>query len=191
MIEVDRTLSGGERALLVGFKGAEIISIEMALAAPPEVAWNTVRLHTDKGSFDVNCLLELAPVNDEGEDDDLGVVSVDLAPASQLEVPSIATDVIRLEIGRKIIEVEIVDDNQRIYENERLFYSRKTTKAIIFYTDEDCLVLDRHNWFDEMMFVTQGPDAESLLEDEWADWEDIEEEEPGIHYEFTMSRETL
>lgn len=191
MINIDKTLSVEEKAIAKSLVGRTIASIDAALAAPPNIAWNTVRLHTDAGSVDVSCLLQALPVNGQGDDEELGVISVSKAPDVPLEVPTISADTQTAQLGLRVTGVELVDDALTVLEDGTPTYRRATTKAIVLRTDGDSIALDRQAWFDEMLAVNVSTDDKDLVFDEWADFEDDEEEEPGVHYEFSNRWERL
>lgn len=191
MINVDKTLSPEERATLKSLVGRTVRSIDAALAAPPNIAWNTVRLHTDAGSVDVSCLLQTLPVNGQGDEEEFGVVSVAEAADTPLEVPTISADTQTAQLGFEVTGIDIVNDSLSVYVDGAPTYRRTTTKTIVLRTEGDSLAFDRQAWFDEMLAVNFGKDDEDLVFDEWADFEDDETEEPGVHYEFSMAWESL
>lgn len=183
MIEVNKTLNEDEKDILCSLVGSTILTFEAALAAPPEIAWNMVRVHTDSGSIDVSCLLESMPVSLEGDEDEHGIVSIARASAERLEVPGISADTSSYEVNKLLTAAGVVNDRTEIYENGELGYRSVTTKAIVLFTEAGTLVFDRQAWFDETLAIGWGEDPKKLVFDEWAGWEDDEEEEPGIHYD--------
>ena len=191
MVTVTRTLSETEKGILASLVGSRLVSAEAALAAPPDGAWNTVRLRTDRGSVDVSCLLETLPLNDVGDEEEFGVLSVAPAGEGHLEVPGVSADVCELPLSGAVTGVEVRGGRLDLYERGELVYSRETSKAVVLLTDLGALCLDRQAWFEEMLTVSGGPDPDALVCDEWAGWEDDEEEEPGIHYEFSKTAERL
>lgn len=183
MIEVNKTLNEDEKDILRSLVGSTILTLEAALAAPPEIAWNTVRVHADSGSIDVSCLLESMPVGLEGDEDEHGIVSIARASAERLEVPGISADTSSYEVNKLVTGTGVVNDRMEVYENGELGYRSVTTKAIALFTEAGTLVFDRQAWFDETLAIGWGEDPKKLVFDEWAGWEDDEEEEPGIHYD--------
>lgn len=191
MIEVDKTLSEKERRILQSMVGKTITSIDAALAAPPNIAWNTVRLHTDGGTIDVSCQLQTLPVNAEEDVEEFGIVSISAAPNEPLEVPTISADTQAAQLKLEITDVQLVNDALEVSENGALTYRRTTTKAVVFRCGRTSLALDRQAWFDEMLAVNESTDDTGLVFDGWADFEDDEEEEPGVHYGFSTTWESL
>lgn len=191
MVTAIKTLSDTEKDILASLVGSRLVRVEAALAAPPDGAWNTVRLRTDRGSVDVSCLLETLPLNDVGDEEEFGVLSVAPAGEGRLEVPGVSADVCELPLSGAVTGVEVRGDRLDLYERGELVYSRETSKAVVLLTDLGAFCLDRQVWFEEMLTISSGPDPDALVCDEWAGWEDDEEEEPGIHYEFSKTAERL
>ncbi len=183
MIEVNKTINEDEKDILRSLVGSTIQTLEAALAAPPEIAWNTVRVHADSGSIDINCLLESMPVGLDGSEDEHGVVSIVRASDERLEVTGISADTSSYEINKLVTAAGVVNDCMEVYENGELGYRSVTTKAIVLFTKAGALVFDRQAWFDETLAIGWGVNPNKLVFDEWAGWEDDEEEEPGIHYD--------
>lgn len=191
MIEVSRILSDNERSLLTSLLDSRLDTIDAALAAPPDTAWHVVRLHTSKGAIDITCLPETLPINDEGDSEEFGVIGVSQVPDVPLKVPDISCDTTVFHIGRTITGAIIAGDRLRLYERGIEVYERTTSKAIVIETDGDAIAIDRQAWFEEMLTISQGPDSDALITDEWAEWTDDEEEDPGIHYAFSSMFERL
>jgi hypothetical protein len=70
------------------------------------------------------------------------------------------------------------------------FCEKRFTKAIVFYFSDECMVLDKLVWFDEMLRVSFGEEPESLLYDESLDWK-TEEDENGVAFEYSMEKVNL
>ena len=191
MVTAIKTLSDTEKDILASLVGSRLVRVEAALAAPPDGAWNTVRLRTDRGSVDVSCLLETLPLNDVGDEEEFGVLSVAPAGEGRLEVPGVSADVCELPLSGAVTGVEVRGDRLDLYERGELVYSRETSKAVVLLTDLGAFCLDRQVWFEEMLTISSGPGPDALVCDEWDGWEDDEEEEPGIHYEFSKTAERL
>ena len=191
MVTAIKTLSDTEKDILASLVGSRLVRVEAALAAPPDGAWNTVRLRTDRGSVDVSCLLETLPLNDVGDEEEFGVLSVAPAGEGRLEVPGVSADVCELPLSGAVTGVEVRGDRLDLYERGELVYSRETSKAVVLLTDLGAFCLDRQVWFEEMLTISSGPGPDALVCDEWDGWEDDEEEEPGVHYEFSKTAERL
>lgn len=62
MVTVTKTLSQTEKDLLASLVGPRLVCAGAALAAPPDGAWSTVRLRTDRGGVDVSCVFRQVKV---------------------------------------------------------------------------------------------------------------------------------
>ena len=89
MINEDKRISAQEHGLLKELIGQKIIKIEAAIASPPNVAWNTIRIHAENTSIDVSCFLIELAINEEDDVDGFGVVSIQRAPESKLAADTI------------------------------------------------------------------------------------------------------
>ena len=60
----------------------------------------------------------------------------------------------------------------------------------MFYFEDECMVIDKLAWFDEMLRVSFGSSPEKLLYNESLDWEsDIEED--GVAFEYSLKKISL
>jgi hypothetical protein len=143
MVSVAKTLSQEEKDILASLVGSRLVRAEAALAAPPDGAWNTMRLRTDRGSVDVSCLLETLPLNDVGDEEEFGVLCVARAGEGRLEVPGVSADVCELPLSGTVTGVEVRGDRLDLYERGELIYSRETSKAVVLLTDLGAVCLDR------------------------------------------------
>lgn len=191
MVEVDKQISSEEESLLKTMVGTTLLYLEAKIVAPPDMAWNVVRLHTTGGALDVRCLLRNLPINDEGDEEEFGLISVAESEGGALSIPGVSADVFRIDVGKIVTGIEVVNDRMGLFESGEEIYRRTTTKAIVVHVGEEVVCLDRPVWFDEMLSIGRGPSLKGLITDEWADWEDDEEEEPGIHYEFSVQHKLI
>ena len=190
MISVDKRIGAEEVALLKGLIGKELREVEAAIAAPPNVAWNTVRLHADACSLDINCFLNNVAINDEGDADEFGVISVISATNDNLKVKTISSVTEKLTINKQVTEIEVFETKIISKYGKVPFCEKQFTKAIVFYFKDECMVIDKLAWFDEMLRVIFGSRPEKLLYDESLDWEsDIEEDD--VTFEYSLKKIAL
>ena len=65
MVKEDRRIKTNEVKLIKGLIGKKLVKAEGAIASPPNVAWNTIRLHANNNySLDINCYLEKVKINE-------------------------------------------------------------------------------------------------------------------------------
>jgi len=168
-----RNLDNNQIALLDNLIGATLESIDAVLADNSNTAWNTVRVHTSNGSIDINCFLEELAINDEGDVDEFGIVSVQNAPNFPLEVEAISADTTKRDVNKEITGINIVTNTlETFYGNNQLVH-RETVQAIIFELDSSIfLALDREVWFEEELTIKWGNDLDGLIFDDSESWED-------------------
>ena len=189
MQRIHKVLSDVQQKLLASYIGANLLGYE-AVFAGPNLAWNTVRVHTSRGSFDIHCFLEALPVNDDGDTDEFGILSVCESDDSLLEVDDISADTTSLEIGKEIVDVGIVTNTlDSFYDNEQLVH-RENVQAVFFELDDGSfMVLDREVWFEETLTIKQGHNLESLIYDDSESWEnDLDDPETRFEYSSRIER---
>ena len=81
-----------ERDLLKRAKGAMLLSIDAVLAAPPDNAWNTVRLHFEGFDIDVNNRLGDIVFDELGTLEEFGLLSVEESSGEVLDIPEVGAD---------------------------------------------------------------------------------------------------
>ncbi len=190
MINEDRRIRKQEIELLSVLKGSKLLKVEAAIAAPPNVAWNTVRIHSENYSIDVNCLLEEVKINEEGDFEEFGVISVDKVTSEKLDISSISPETEEIVVNKKIDKIEIFETSTVAKFQGIPFCEKRFTKAIVFSFRDECLVVDKLAWFDEMLRVSFGKNPEDLLYDESQDWEP-DEDENRVSFEYSIEKVEL
>ena len=180
-----------QKQLLKNLAGATLEYIDAVLADDVNTAWNTVRVHTSSGSVDVNCLLEELAINNDGDTDEFGIISVREADASLLKVDTISTDTTSIEIGKIIANVGFITNTlDSFYNNEQLVH-RENVQAVFFeLNDGSFLILDREVWFEEALTIKQGMILDELIYDDSESWED-DPDDPRTRFEYTTRVERL
>ncbi|MGI6046170.1 MAG: hypothetical protein ACOYCA_04955 [Eggerthellaceae bacterium] len=180
-----------ERDLLKRAKGAMLLSIDAVLAAPPDNAWNTVRLHFEGFDIDVNNRLGDIVFDELGTLEEFGLLSVEESSGEVLDIPEVGADTTVFQIGEVVVGVSVVNDIAGIYGDDALVARLEYPQAIAFRTDGGIIMLDKEVWFSEMIVIKRGDDIEGLLYDESVNWEDDPEEDPSTHFEFRTEVEEL
>lgn len=189
MIKEDKRISNAEKELLKSFIDKNLVKIQSAVASPPDVAWNTVRLHFDDGNtMDVSCNLDEVAINDEGDYDDFGVISITKAPSAELSVPSISSPTEELAVNKTVQKIRIFESKTTALSQGVSFCERLFTKAIAFYFEEGCMTVDKLAWFDEMLRVRFGNDPNTMLYDESQDWMNDDCE---VTFEYSLEEKEL
>ena len=186
MITLCKTLDDHQIELLRGLIGSQLKSYDAALAAPPDIAWNSVRLHTSAACVDINCLLANVAIDGYGNKDEHGIISIASGQDETLDVPEVSCDTSIFRVDKPITGISLVTETLSVFNHGSSFYQATTTKSVIIHLPDDIIVLDRQAWFDESLAIGRGTNFDELIFDEWADWEDDEEEEPGVHYESSI-----
>lgn len=181
MLDVNRTIDPGQE-LLRSAIGSVITSLDVVIVARDNVAWNTVRVNTTAGSFDVSNLVEELSVNGGGDVEGFGVLSVAEAATPTLEVDGVDRDASSRPVGEGVAGVTLVNGRVTTFDEGTAVVRRAYTQAIAFELQSgDLLVLDKGAWFGETVSVAMGTALGDLVYDDSADWED-DPEEPSIHF---------
>lgn len=191
MEHVNKRFSQVEKSLLKRMKGSQLLSIDAALAAPPDNSWNTVRLHFEDFDIDVNNYLNEIVVDEFGTLEEFGLLSVAETTEKTLDIPEVGTDTTVFEIMEKIGSVSVINDVAEIYGNEELVAKLEYPQAIALHTESGVIMLDKEVWFSEMIVIKHGESIDELLYDESVNWEDDPEEDPTTHFEFRTEIQSL
>ena len=185
MVKEDRRIKTNEVKLIKGLIGKKLVKAEGAIASPPNVAWNTIRLHTNNNySLDINCYLEKVKINEENDTDEFGVISVKSAKGNKLVVNSILSETEDFVVNKTIEKIEVLESKTVAFLQCIPFCEKLFTKALVFYFNDGCMVIDKLAWFDEMLRISFGESPKNLLYDESQDWES---EEDGNEVSFKYS----
>lgn len=126
--------------------------------------WNAVRLLAPGSRIDINCTMESIPVNDNGEVEEFGVVSVRTAPPEKLEVEGVRSEPSTFSVGKVIERIAVLDWTGTILFEEAPILETSFTQAIAFLMDDgEWLAFDQAVSFGEELFVRQGKRLEELL----------------------------
>lgn len=189
MIKEDNRISKKERGLLKELVGRRITRIEAAIVSPPNVAWNTIRIHSENTSIDVNCYLTQVAINDDGDSDEFGVISICKAPKSKLSIDTISSETEVFEIDKMVKCITVLENKVIALENKRPFCEREFTKSIVIDFEDETLLIDKLAWFDEMLKFSLGSDVQRFIYDESHDWESDEDDD--ITFEYTLKKVEL
>lgn len=182
MLDVNKAIDHAGQELLRSAIGSVITSLDAVIVARDNVAWNTVRVNTTAGSFDVSNLVEDLPVNGDGDVEGFGVLSLAEAATPTLEVDGVDRDVTTCPIGEAAAGVTLVNGRVTTFDEGTALVRRAYTQAIAFELQSgDLLVLDKGAWFGEMISIAMGTTLGDLVYDDSADWED-DPEEPSVHF---------
>ncbi len=184
MEHVNKRLAEAEELLLQRAKGSKLLSMDAVLAAPPDNAWNTVRLHFEDFDIDINNYLHEIVVDEFGTLEEFGLLSVAEATAETLDIPEVGTNTTVFTVNERVVDLAIVNDIAEIYGNGTLVAKLEYPQAIALHTESGIIMFDKEVWFSEMVVIKRGEKLDELLYDESINWEDDPEEDPTTHFEF-------
>lgn len=187
----DRRFTQKEEALLRMAKGTKLLTLDAVLAAPPDNAWNTVRLHFDGFDIDINNHLHDIVVDELGTLEEFGLLSVTKAGPETLDIPEVGADTTVFRIDETLRGIAVVNDIADVFGNGSLVARIEYPQAIVLATDTGVIVLDKEVWFSETIVIKEGKNADELIYDESVNWEDNPEEDPTTHFEFSTETQEL
>lgn len=191
MTSTDKDLSPKERSILRDMVGRELLSVDAVIVARGDLGWNTVRLHLDGVDVDVDNRLVDVVVDEFGTIEEFGLLSVRRSSAETLSLPDVGADTTTRPVVRVVTGVSVLANDITIHGGGTPVASLSYPQAIIVGVGDECLVLDKENWFSETIAVKAGPDPLALVYDGAVDWEDDPDEDPTTHYEFSSRVEEL
>lgn len=190
MIPENHMFSQAELDLLLSAKGKTLRTIDAAIVARDDFAWNTVRLHFDGLNLDVNNRLGEIDVDELGTLEEFGLLSISQGATERLALAEVSVGITVISVDSPVNEIEVVVDNAEVFGDGRRVASLAYPQAVIFHCADDVIVLDKEVWFSEMIAVKRGETDEGLVYDDGVNWED-DPEDPSTHYEFTQHRLVL
>lgn len=180
----DKRFSAEEIQLLASMAGQKLCSIDAVVVARDNLAWNTVRLHFAEVHVDLNNYLGEIVVDEFGSIDEFGLLSVSPASSEQLEIAEVGANTKTIDVGRKITEVQVVNNIIDVFGDGEKVATVVYPQAVVLMHDQGFIVLDKENWFSEMIAVKMANRIEGLIYDDSVNWEDDPEEDPSTHYSF-------
>ncbi len=150
------------------------------------VFWDVVRIRLEDGSaVDVrNCLEELV-LGDDGETEELGVVSIGRGQAGPPRFEGM-DDPVFLDVQQAVRRVGLVQNRVVVSSAGQRLSDRSYIQATILeLSDGMMLAIDKQTWFEEMLVVSMGRCVEELIRDESVDWEDDPLDAPLDHFDFS------
>jgi hypothetical protein len=181
MSGVNKTINVDGMKVLRSIVDEAIVSLEAVIVARDNVAWGVVRLNTTSGPVEVRNRIEELPINDEGETDEFGVLSV-MVTNGAFVVDDVDQEASVCPLDETVTGITLINGRVVTYEDGEAIADRSYTQAIVFeLASGEYLVLDKGAWFSEMISINMGPSPSVFISDDSEDWED-DPEEPSIHY---------
>ena len=182
---VNTALSDESAALLMQSIGSRIVSLDAAIVASDNIAWNVVRITFDSFALDVRCDLEDRTISEDSETEEYGVLSVLLASDEPLVVNGTSARTLTCPVEAVVKDVLVLDGRVDAFWDGEQVNSRVFTQAIGFKLGEyDWLVLDKETWFGDMIAINRGERLDELVRDSSIDWEK-DPETPEQHFVYS------
>jgi hypothetical protein len=113
--------------------------------------------------------------NHFGKNDDVGVFKIGDSCQQELERISETDSLIHSQIGRKIVGIKVVNENQRLYNKSQKFNVWLTRGIIFQFENGEELSLEKQVWFSQMIAIKEGTkllDKFSSLDAFLEEWRD-------------------
>lgn len=172
MTPVDKTITTEELSLLRSLVGQRVLSFE-ASPIGGTTYYEKVRLSCDGASIVISNTFE--PM-DVGYIAGCGKENVGLIRVENDKGALVLSDVengpenATIEVGSRIISVEVVNDRITIRKGDNVTNSFAWTQAIILHLEDGDLVIDRNIWFEVFLDVFVTADSQRSLRNTCADW---------------------
>ena len=163
-------------------------SVDAVIVARDNMSWNVVRLHFDGLDLDIRNTLSDIKIDEFGTLEEFGLLSVQVADGAILQVSETHTDATVLDMNMLLRGIWVQVNRVDVYGDDQLVASVLYPQALGFELDEGVLVLDKEEWFSEMIAVKYARGTAPAVYDECVNWEDDSAEDSGTHYEFSAER---
>ncbi len=181
----NKVFKENEVEFLLKAKSRTLKSVDLIVVARDNLGWNTARIHiNDDINIDLNNNLESIVIDEFGNSDEFGILSLDRSSNKVLELADVCENASTFIINKRIKDVLLVEDTISVFGNEKKVSELSYVQAIAFDLEDGFLVLDKETWFSEMIAIKEGNDLQELIYDDSANWEDSIEDDPTTHYEF-------
>lgn len=187
----DKRFSAREINLLASLKRKKLESIDAVIVARDNFAWNTIRLHFADDHIDLNNYLGEIVVDEFGTIDEFGLLSINPASSERLNIAGVSANTSTFDVGQEIIGIQIINNIIDVFGNGEKVATVAYPQAVVLRLNHGVIVLDKENWFSEMIALKMADSIEGQIYDDSVNWEDNPEEDPSTHYSFKMETVTL
>lgn len=185
MKNTDKRFSAQEIETLRSMKGKTLETIEGVLVARGNLAWNTVRLHFTDLHIDLNNRLGEIVIDEFGNKDEFGLMSLSNSSADTLTIPDVGADTTSLAVNKTVEDVLVVNNKITISGDGAPVAELVYPQAVALKFADSVVLLDKETWFSEMIAIKFGENEEGLLYDDSPNWED-DEDSPDTHFDFVV-----
>ena len=145
------TLTEEMLRLLKDLKFSDFISYEGAKTS--NTFYGNLRIHTDKRSIELCNIERTMPFFDISED--IACLECKLSDPTVTFKPHSTEPFEVFEMGGRIESIEIINDKIDVNDGE---YEISFDRAIIFRTNEKCIMFSRGVWFSEVIMIYENDD---------------------------------
>lgn len=135
--------------------------------------YGIVGICTDKSAYAFTNAIQV--MDYYGADEDVAVFRLEKRADSEIESLISGNTMIELPVKKTIKEIYIINEHQKVFENEKQTYDVWLTRGIIFRLEDDTEIsLEKNVWFSEMITVDKGNNLLSKftpVEEFSEDWE--------------------
>ena len=135
--------------------------------------YGIVGICTDKSAYAFTNAIQV--MDYYGADEDVAVLRLEKRADSEIESLISENTMIELPVKKTIKEIDIINEHQKVFENDKQTYDVWLTRGIIFRLEDDTEIsLEKNVWFSEMITVDKGNNLLSKftpVEEFSEDWE--------------------
>ncbi len=125
-----------------------------------QAVFGIVGIYTEQGCYALTN--EIETLDHFGADEDVAVFRFKTSQDSEIHSLLDGISMVETPVGRKIKEIRIVNENQRLFKNNEQTYDVWVTRGIIIILEDDREIsFEKQVWFSEMISVNRG---ENLIE---------------------------
>lgn len=119
------------------------------------VVYGIVGICTDKSAYAFTNKIQV--MDYYGTNEDVAIFRVEKCEDSTIKSLIKENTMIELPINKKIKEIDIINENQKVFENNKQIYDVWLTRGIIFRLEDNTEIsLEKNVWFSEMITVDEG-----------------------------------
>ncbi len=166
---VDERIGLEERKILENCIGKELISITHDAFDFNNSVSQRVQVDVDNSSFYI-CNFD-RPEDYYGSEEDIPILSIE----KTINLPALEHPV-TTPFNRVIKKILIIQENQRLYENDKQIYDVWLTRGVLFDFGDGQLAFEKDNWLSSEIFIRRGYELlkefapeDEFMKEEWPD----------------------
>jgi hypothetical protein len=187
MIDIDKSIDSKQINILEEGIGKKLNRVEYADVMTDDTSWNTIRLHFEGLSIDINCFLEPLPEDEVSNYEEYGIIGIHKVPTNEkLEVKGFSSETSIKSILKTVRSIHVINSTIKVFDNSKLCSTKTITKAIVFDFGDEMLAIDRQIFYEEVLTFKFGTNLNELIYDDSESWESGEEDD--ITFEYSLER---